>query len=77
LFAACVREGMKQLIAKGGGSSTFATRALLLEEPASIDAGEVTDKGYINQRAVIERRAALVESLYGDVPAANIITLEE
>ncbi len=33
-------------------------------EPASIDAGEVTDKGYINQRVVLERRHALVEALY-------------
>lgn len=36
----------------------------LLEEPPSIDAGEITDKGSINQRAVLQRRAALVEALY-------------
>ena len=43
-------------------------RALLvLSEPPSIDAGEITDKGYINQRAVLERRAALVEQLYAGV----------
>ena len=46
------------------GSSTCVARALVLEEPASIDAGEITDKGYINQRAVLDRRAALVEALY-------------
>jgi feruloyl-CoA synthase len=39
-------------------------RALVLAEPPSIDANEITDKGYINQRAVLERRAALVERLY-------------
>ena len=39
-------------------------RFLLLREPPSIDAGEITDKGYINQRAVLERRAELVERLY-------------
>ena len=38
--------------------------ALLLAEPPSIDAGEITDKGYINQRAVLDRRAGLVEALY-------------
>ena len=59
-----VRTGMQQLKAEGGGSSTYATRAWLMEEPPQIDAGEITDKGYINQRAVIERRAELVKGLY-------------
>jgi feruloyl-CoA synthase len=39
-------------------------RALLMQEPPSIDASEITDKGYINQRAVLDRRAALVERIY-------------
>jgi feruloyl-CoA synthase len=47
-------------------SSRRVARALLLAEPPSIDAGEITDKGYINQRAVLARRAALVERLYGE-----------
>jgi feruloyl-CoA synthase len=46
------------------GCSRRIARALLLAEPPSIDAGEITDKGYINQRAVLERRAALVEKLH-------------
>lgn len=46
------------------GSSTRIRRALLLAEPPSIDAGEITDKGYINQRAVLTRRAPLVEALH-------------
>jgi feruloyl-CoA synthase len=40
-------------------------RALWLVEPLSIDAGEITDKGYVNQRAVLRNRAALVEQLFG------------
>jgi feruloyl-CoA synthase len=44
-------------------SSMHAARAVLLEEPPSIDAGEITDKGYINQRAVLGRRKALVDRL--------------
>jgi feruloyl-CoA synthase len=48
------------------GSSNRITRALVLEEPPSLDAGEMTDKGSINQRAVLKRRAALVEELYLD-----------
>jgi feruloyl-CoA synthase len=47
-------------------------RALVMSEPPSIDANEITDKGYMNQRAVLERRAALVEKLYSADP--EIIT---
>lgn len=46
------------------GSSTRIRRVLLMTEPPQIDAGEITDKGYINQRAVLARRAELVERLY-------------
>jgi feruloyl-CoA synthase len=48
----------------GEPSSTRLARVLVLSEPPSIDANEITDKGYLNQRAVLERRAALVEKLY-------------
>ena len=41
---------------------------MVLEEPPSLDAGEMTDKGSINQRAVLKRRAALVDELYPDRP---------
>jgi feruloyl-CoA synthase len=70
---------LKNLLAKAlkelateGGSSTHPKRLLVMSEPPSIDAGEITDKGYINQRAVLERRAALVEKLYAG--AAEVIT---
>ena len=39
-----------------------------MTEPPQIDGNEITDKGYINQRAVLERRATLVEELYSDAP---------
>ena len=45
-------------------SSSRITRLMVMSEPPSIDANEITDKGYMNQRAVLERRAALVEKLY-------------
>jgi feruloyl-CoA synthase len=48
------------------GSSNRVARAMVLEEPPSLDAGEMTDKGSINQRAVLKRRAALVEELYSN-----------
>ncbi|PRQ06968.1 feruloyl-CoA synthase [Enhygromyxa salina] len=47
-------------------SSTRFARAILLADPPSIDANEITDKGYINQRAVLSHRATLVESLFSD-----------
>jgi feruloyl-CoA synthase len=39
-----------------------------------VDGNEITDKGYINQRAVLTRRAALVERLYAEPPAPDVIT---
>jgi feruloyl-CoA synthase len=63
-------------LAAEGGSSTHPARALILAEPPSIDAGEITDKGYINQRAVLESRAALVELLYADPPSAEVLGVE-
>ena len=70
-----IRRGMHTLKSEGGGTSTFATRALLLEEAPHIDSGEITDKGYINQRAVLARRAGLVGQLYAEPPAAGVIAL--
>jgi len=55
------------------GTSARIRRAILLTEPPSLDVGEVTDKGSINQRAVLAHRAAVVEALYADPPPANVI----
>ena len=69
-----LRAAMRKLAAEtGSGSSTHPVRALLMSEPLSIDANEITDKGYINQRAVLERRSALVEKLHADSPNAEVI----
>jgi feruloyl-CoA synthase len=57
------------------GSSRRIKRLLVLTEPPSIDAGEITDKGYVNQRLVIDRRAGLVAGLYADPPADGVIQL--
>ena len=61
------------LALKSTGASTRIARALLLSEPLSIDVGEVTDKGSINQRAVLKARAALVAELYAEQPNARVI----
>ena len=68
-----IAAALKALAAEGG-SSLHPTRALVTAEPPSIDANEITDKGYLNQRAVLERRAALVETLHAKSPDAGVIT---
>lgn len=62
-----VADGLRRHNAANPGSSRRIRRALLMVEPPSIDAGEITDKGYVNQRAVLERRADLVARLYEGV----------
>ena len=61
-----VAQGLARLKQQSGNSSGHATRALLLAELPSVDGGEITDKGYINQRAVLTRRAEAVARLNDD-----------
>ena len=73
---AAIAEALRKLAAESGpGSSTHPVRALVLSEPPSIDANEITDKGYINQRAVLERRAALVERLYASPADPEVVAI--
>jgi feruloyl-CoA synthase len=58
---------------ESSGSSNRVTRVMVLEEPPSLDAGEMTDKGSINQRAVLARRAALVDELYRIPPSERVL----
>src|SRR6478672_3875983 len=69
LIRSAFRERFQKLLAGATGSSTRITRAVLLNAPLSIDRGEVTDKGSINQRAVLENRSALIEEIYATAPA--------
>lgn len=64
---------LRALSAPNRGTSERLRRAILLAEPPSLDVGEITDKGSINQRAVLAHRANLVEELYADPPSANVI----
>ncbi len=68
-----LRSALRNLAAESTGSSTHPTRALVLTEPPSIDANEITDKGYINQAAVRVRRAVEIDRLYAGV--AEVIAL--
>jgi feruloyl-CoA synthase len=70
-----LRDALARLAQEGTGSSTCPRRALLMEEPPSIDANEITDKGYINQRAVLMCRAALVTKLHESDPDPDVVTM--
>ena len=59
----------------GTGLSTTVARAMLMAQPPSIDAHETTEKGSINQRAVLANRAALVELLYAEPASADVIAV--
>jgi feruloyl-CoA synthase len=71
------RDALRQRIeaynARESGSSRRIARAIIMTEPPDIDAGEITDKGYLNQRRIIARRAALVEALYSEAPDESVM----
>jgi feruloyl-CoA synthase len=75
LIREAFRERLVRFMAGSTGSSTRITRAVLLDTPLSIDLGEVTDKGSVNQRAVLEHRAALIDDIYAGAPGAQVISI--
>jgi feruloyl-CoA synthase len=70
-----IEWAMRQM-SRAAGSSMFPTRCLLLGGPPSAKDGEVTDKGYVNQRMVLARRADLVDALFAEPPPDDVISLE-
>ena len=68
-----VADGLAAHNRAHGGSSTRIARVLILTMPPGIDANEITDKGYINQRAVLEHRAADVARLHAKTPGPEVI----
>jgi feruloyl-CoA synthase len=76
IIRGAIRERLVGLMATSTGSSTRITRAALIDTPLSIDRGEITDKGSINQRAVLDHRSHLIEEIYSPTPAAHVITLK-
>ena len=69
------RRLLRELAGQSTGSSTFVARALLLDVPPSIDARELTDKGSLNQRAVLQNRAQWVDELYATPPSSRVIAV--
>ena len=70
-----IERALTQFNARQTGRSHRVGRVLLLQEPPSIDANEITDKGYINQRLALERRAAAVKRLFAPVPDPEMIVI--
>ena len=73
-----LRERLRAALASlasdaGGASSLRIGRVLALGSPPQLDAGEITDKGYLNQRAVLQARAGEVERLYASAPDDAVI----
>ena len=69
-----LKQGLAKMNAGSKGSSMRVRRVLLMTEPPQVDGNEITDKGYLNQRATLQRRAALVERLYAGGP--GVIEIE-
>jgi len=69
------REALQAVAAQSTGSSTLVARAALLDAPPSLDTRELTDKGSLNQKAVLESRSAWVAALYAEPPPAHVIVL--
>ena len=70
-----VRRAIARWNAEHSGSSQKIARVLLLTNAPSIDANEITDKGYINQRLALERRKADVERLFASTPDADVLVV--
>jgi feruloyl-CoA synthase len=72
-LAAFLRERFAEHNRANPASSTRIERVILLAEPPSLDANEITDKGYVNQRATLERRAEHVTALFAETPGEEVI----
>jgi feruloyl-CoA synthase len=70
------KSRLQALAKESTGTSTRVARIMLMVEPPSMDVGEATDKGSINQRNVLRHRARLVEELYTLTPTSRVITLK-
>ena len=73
---ALVKEKLEAFNAAATGSSRRVGRFAILRSPPSIDAGEITDKGYVNQRAALTARADIVNALFADEPGEGVIDVQ-
>ena len=72
---ALIRDKFAEHNKVSGGSSTRIKRVILMAEPPSVDGHEITDKGYVNQRATMDRRRVLVDKLFAASPDPEVIEI--
>ena len=70
------QELLESFAVSATGSSTRVTRAIVAQEPPSLDAGEITDKGSLNQRAALDRRTAIIDQLYAMEPSSQVLRIK-
>jgi feruloyl-CoA synthase len=70
-------ELLESFAAQATGASNRIVRAILLDEPPALDHGEITDKGSLNQRAILDHRSALVDELYAESPPPRVLRVRE
>ena len=75
ILATAIAARLAAFNAQSGGHSRTVKSMVLLTEPPSLDAGEITDKGYINQGAVLSQRAEAVDALYSDEGSPRVLKL--
>ncbi len=71
----CLVKGLGQYNERYPASSMHIGRIMLMAAPPSIDANEITDKGYTNQSAVLDNRAQLVSQLYAAGPNDAVVII--
>jgi feruloyl-CoA synthase len=71
------QELLESFAVNATGSSTRVTRAIVAQEPPSLDAGEITDKGSLNQRAALDRRTAIIDQLYATEPSSQVLRINQ
>jgi feruloyl-CoA synthase len=71
------QELLESFAVNATGSSTRVTRAIVAQEPPSLDAGEITDKGSLNQRAALDRRTAIIDQLYATEPSSQVLRIKQ
>ncbi|WP_170134671.1 feruloyl-CoA synthase [Steroidobacter cummioxidans] len=73
---ATIQQRLSAHARQNPASTRCVRRAMLLPTPPSLDQGEITDKGSINQRAVLSHRAACVDALYAAIPPPEVAPIE-
>jgi feruloyl-CoA synthase len=70
-------ELLESFARQATGNSNRVVRAMLMDEPPSLDAGEITDKGSLNQKIILDRRSSVVEEMYAESRSPRVLRIRE